>query len=58
MGLFHGTGRVRHGLEHFRIGGGVLEGLPLELNGGERPIDLGQLLLVALLPLEGLQSSW
>lgn len=58
MGLFHGTSRIGHGLEHFGVGGGVFQGLPLELDGGERPVDLRQLLLVALLPLEGLQSRW
>lgn len=51
----HGLGGVAHVLQHLRVGVGVLQRLPLELDGGQRPVDLGQLLLVALLPLQGLE---
>lgn len=58
MGGLHGLGGVAHVLQHFRVGVGVLQRLPLELDCGQRPVDLSQLLLVALFPFQGLQSGW
>lgn len=51
----HGLGGEAHVLQHFRVGVGVLERLPLELDGGQRAVDLLQLLAVAFFPLQGLQ---
>lgn len=56
MRSLHGLGGVAHVLQHFCVGVSVLQRLPLELDGGQRPVDLSQLLLVALFPLQGLQS--
>ncbi|TNN57938.1 hypothetical protein EYF80_031854 [Liparis tanakae] len=39
------------------VGVRVLQSLPLKLDGGEGAIDLRELLLQALLPLQGLQGS-
>lgn len=41
-----------HILEHLGVSVGVLQCLPLELDGGQSSIDLGQLLLIAFLPLQ------
>lgn len=54
MRSLHCLCSVAHVLEHFRVGVGVLERLPLELDGGQRTVDLSQLLLIALFPLQGL----
>ena len=58
MDPLDGLGGVAHVLQDLRVGAGVLQRLPLELDGGQGPVDLGQLLLVALLPLQGLEGAW
>lgn len=55
--LLHGLGSVAHVLQDLCVGVRVLQSFPLELDGGERAIDLRELLLQALLPLQGLQGS-
>lgn len=58
MGRLHGLGSIAHVLEHFSVGVGVFQSLSLELNGGQRAVNLGELLLVPLLPLQSLQSRY
>lgn len=53
----HGSGREAHVPEHLGVGVRVLQGLPLELDGGQRAIDLRELSLQPLLSPEGLQRS-
>lgn len=55
MSRLHGLGSEAHVFEHFSVGVGVLQSLPLEFNGGQRPIDLLELLLVPLLSFQGLK---
>lgn len=55
--LLQGLGSEAHVLQDLRVGVRVLQSFPLKLDGGERAIDLGELLLQALLPLQGLQGS-
>lgn len=55
--LLHGVGGIAHILQDLRVGVGVLQSFPLKLDGGEGPINLGELLLQALLPLQRLQGS-
>lgn len=50
----HGFSSKAHVFEDFCVGVGVLQSLPLELDGGQRPVNLSQLLLVPLFPLQGL----
>lgn len=57
MDLLHGLGSKAHVLQDLRVGVRVLQSFPLELDGGERAVNLGELLLQALLPLQGLQGS-
>lgn len=54
---FHGFSSKAHVLEHLCVCVGILQRLPLELNGGQRAVDLRQLLLVSLLAFQGLKSS-
>lgn len=54
MDFLHGLGSVAHVLQDLCVGVRVLQSFPLKLDGGERAIDLGELLFQALLPLEGL----
>ena len=58
MDPLDGLGGVAHVLQDLRVGAGVLQRLPLELDGGQGPVDLGQLLLVTFLPLQGLEGTW
>lgn len=58
VGFFQGFSGNPHDLEDFCVGGGILQRLTLELNGGEGAIDLLELLLIPLLTLQGLQSRW
>lgn len=55
--LLHGLGSIAHILQDLSVGVGVLESFSLKLDGGECAVDLGELLLQTLLPLQGLQSS-
>lgn len=55
--LLHGLGSKTHVLQDLCVGVRVLQSFPLKLDGGERAIDLRELLLQSLLPLQGLQSS-
>ena len=57
MDSLHGLGSKAHILQDFCVGVRVLQSFSLELYGGERAVDLGELLLQALLSLQGLQSS-
>lgn len=57
MGDLECVGRLTHDAENFSIRVGVLQSLPLELNGGQGSINLLQLLLVTLLPFQRSQSS-
>lgn len=57
VGSLHGLGGVAHVLEHLGVGVGVLQGLPLELDGGQRAVDLCQLLLIPLLALQRLEGG-
>lgn len=54
MRMLHCLGSEAQILEDFSVGVGVLERFPLELNGRQRPVDLSELLLVTLFPLQGL----
>lgn len=56
MGRLHGLGSEAHVLEHFSVGVGVLQGLPLELDSRQRAVNLGELLLIPLLSFQGLQG--
>lgn len=56
--VLQGLGSVAHILQDLCVCVRVLQSFPLELNGGECPIDLGQLLLEALLPLQGHEGNW
>lgn len=58
MDLLHGLGSIAHVLQDLRVGVRVLQSFPLKLDGGERAINLGELLLQTLFPLQGLQGSW
>lgn len=58
MGRLHGLGSKAHVLQHLRVGVGVFQCLPLELDGGQGAIDLGQLFLVPLLSFQSLQGGW
>ena len=53
MGSLEGLGRVAHVLEDLGVGLCVLQSLPLELDGGERAVDLLQLLLQTFLFTQG-----
>lgn len=53
-----GLGSVAHGLQDLSVGVGILQCLPLELDGGEGPVNLSELLLKALLPLQCLEGRW
>lgn len=46
-----GLGSIAHVLQDLCVGVGIFQSLSLELNGGEGAINLGKLLLQALLPL-------
>lgn len=48
---FHGFGRKTHVLQHLGVGVRILQGLSLELDGGQRAINLRELLLKPLLSL-------
>lgn len=56
MCRLHGLGSKAHVFEHFCVCVGVLQSLPLELDGGERAVDLGELLFVPLLSFQSLKS--
>lgn len=56
MGKLHGLGSEANVLEHFSVGVGVLQRVSLELDGRQRSINLGELLLVPLLSFQSLQS--
>lgn len=56
MGVLHGFGSVADVLQHLRVGVGVLQSISLELDGGQRSVDLGQLLLVTFLSFQSLQG--
>lgn len=56
--VLQGLGSVAHILQDLCVCVRVLQSFPLELNGGECPINLGQLLLEALLPLQGHEGNW
>ena len=58
MCSLEGLGGVAHVLEDLCVGLSVLQSLSLELNGGESAINLLQLLLQSLLPLQSIQSRW
>ena len=47
---------IAHVLEHFSVSLCILQRLSLELNGGEGPINLLQLFLQSLLPLQRIQG--
>lgn len=55
--LLHGLSSEAHVLQDLCVGVRVLQSFPLKLDGGQRAINLGELLLQALLPLQGLQGS-
>lgn len=52
--MLHCLGSKAQVLEDFRVSVGILERFPLELNSRQRPVDLTQLFLVTLFPLQGL----
>lgn len=54
MLMLHCLGSKAQVLEDFVVSVGILQRFPLELNGRQRPVDLTQLLLVTLFPLQGL----
>lgn len=56
--VLQGLGSVAHILQDLCVCVWVLQSFPLELNGGQCPINLGQLLLKALLPLQGHEGNW
>lgn len=56
MGVLHGLGSVADVLQHLCVGVGVLQSVSLELDGRQRSIDLGELLLVPFLSFQSLQS--
>ena len=58
MSCLEGLGCVAHVLEDLCVGAGVLQGLTLELDRGQGPVHLVQLLLQTLLPLQSHQGSW
>lgn len=58
VGRLHGLCGEAHVFEHFRVGVGILQRLPLELDGWQRAVNLGQLLLVPLLSFQSLQRRW
>lgn len=51
MGRSHGLGRQAHAPQHLGVGVRVLQGLSLELDGGQGAVDLRELLLQPLLSL-------
>lgn len=57
VSVLHGLGGEAHVLEHFCVSVGVLQSFSLILNGGQGAVDLSQLLLITLLPLQGLEGS-
>lgn len=56
VGLLERIGRILHCLQDGRVCVGTLQRLPLHLDRGQGAIDLLQLLLVLLLPLQGSNS--
>ena len=57
MCRFECLGCIAHVLEHLSVGAGILQSFSLELNGGQGPIYLCQLLLQPLLSLQCHYSS-
>lgn len=57
MLVLHRFSSHAHILKDFSVGVGVLQGFSLVLDGGQCPIDLSQLFLIALFSLQGQQSS-
>lgn len=53
----HGLCSQTHVLQDLCVGVRVLQGFSLELDGRQRPIDLGELLLQSLFPLQRLQGN-
>lgn len=56
MGVLHGLGSVADVLQHLCVGVCVLQRVSLELDGRQRSVDLGELLLVPFLSFQSLQS--
>ena len=56
MNFLHGLGRKGQIVQDLRVGVRVLQRLPLKLDGGQRAVDLSELLLVPLLPFQSLQG--
>lgn len=56
MGVLHGLGSVADVLQHLCVSVGVLQSVSLELDGRQRSVDLGELLLVPFLSFQSLQS--
>lgn len=54
MDVLHGFSSKAHVFQDLCVGVRVLQRLSLKLDGGERAIDLGELLLQTLLPLQSL----
>lgn len=57
VSVLHGLGGEAHVLEHFCVSVGILQSFSLIFDGGQGAVDLSQLLLITLLPLEGLEGS-
>lgn len=57
MLMLHCFSSHAHVFEDFSVGVGVLQCFPLVFNGGQCPVDLTQLFLIALFPLQGQQGS-
>lgn len=57
MLMLHCFGSHAHIFEDFSVGVGILQRLPLVLDGGQRPVDLIELFLIALFSLQGLEGS-
>lgn len=56
MSHLHCLGSKTESLEHFCVSVGILQSLPLELDGRKSPIDLRELFLITFLPLQSLYS--
>lgn len=57
VGGLHSIGSVLHGLQHGRVCVCTLQRLPLHLYGRQSAVDLLELLLVLLLPFQGLDRD-
>lgn len=57
MLVLHCFSSHAHVFKDFSVGVGVLQGFSLVLDGGQRPVDLSQLFLIALFSLQGQQGG-